>query len=57
MIVLQLTPEEADAIADVARGDALRGDRFLIAWDPIDRAIKVKDGIWSRPLGTVIVDD
>lgn len=57
MIVLQLTAAEARSMAallDDARAD---GGTVLVAWDAIDRAVKVKDGIWSPPLGTVIVDD
>lgn len=57
MIVLQLTAAEARSMAallDDARAD---GGIVLVAWDAIDRAVKVKDGIWSPPLGTVIVDD
>lgn len=56
MIVLQLTAEEADQLA-FAVAESLGGGG-LIAWDPTDRAVKVKQaGRWSPPLGTVIADD
>jgi hypothetical protein len=62
VIVIQLTSSEAEtagtALLDAARTG--RGASVLVAYDPIDRAFKVKEGIsriWSRPLGTVIADD
>lgn len=56
MIVLQLTASEARKMATLI-DDARASGTVLVAWDPIDQAVKVKDGIWSAPLGTVIVND
>ena len=57
MIVLQLSRDEAEILAETLAAVAGSGARPLVAWDPIDRAVKVKNGTWSPPLGTVIADD
>lgn len=56
MIVLQLSQDEAETLACSLCDAPSAG--VLVAWDPIDRAVKVKaTGRWSPPLGTVIADD
>lgn len=57
MIVLQLESGEAEALAEELMRSATCGWPSLVAYDPIDRALKVKKGVWSPPFGTVVADD
>lgn len=59
MIPVQMSPEEIDVIISTLNG--INGDRvhsLVIAYDPIDRAIKFKlnGGRWSPPFGEAQID-